>query len=429
MVRTARVLPAAFVVAAAAVAGPFAGAAFAQPPVDPDGSATRWSFDYVQAAVEDLVTDPLPAAYGGVTVRQYFYDLGVRLWAALALIMTVIQGLKVAMGGRLDLWSMVTFLLWIGFPFMVLEGFYTPYALFGNQTFIQMVVGQGQALAAALNGAGGAFSRMHDDVYGLLGEIFRQLGIAFNNMTSLGGIVRGFATVIGTVWAISQAAVVVMVSALILLVAALLVYTQVVWANVAIGILTLLGPVFVPFLLVEQLSFLFWSWLKGLIQYSFQVVVAALMLRMIAVLAGYPLEGMAAFVESIAQFNPEGGTDAFMHSYQEVIRRMGTWLPVILAALLLSFKVGEVTQVMLGGSQNLSSGLTAVAAGAAATLASGGAAIGGGLASAGLSSLARGAAARGMKGTAAALSRGADAARWVSSHARGGAKARRQEGD
>ncbi len=424
----ARALPAALVVAAA-FAGPLAGAAFAQPPVDPDGSATRWSFDYVQAAVEDLVTAPLPAAYGGVTVRQYFYDMGVRLWAAIALIMTVIQGLKVAMGGRLDLWGMVTFLLWIGFPYMVLEGFYTPYALFGSQTFIQMVVGQGQSLAAALNGAGGAFSQMHDDVYALLADIFRQLGIAFNNMTSLGGIVRGFATVVGTIWAISQAAVVVIVSVLILLIAALLVYTQVVWANVAIGILTLLGPLFVPLLLVEQLSFLFWSWLKGLIQYSFQVVVAALMLRMIAVLAGYPLEGMAAFVESIAQFNPEGGTDAFMHSYQEVIRRMGTWLPVILAALLLSFKVGEVTQVMLGGSQNLSSGLTAVAAGAAATLASGGAAVGGGLASAGLSSLSRGAAAHGMKGTAAALSRGADAAQWVSSHARGGAKAKRREDD
>ena len=93
MVRAPRALPAVLAVAAAAVVGPLAGAALAQPPVDPDGSATRWSFDYVQAAVEDLVTDPLPAAYGGVTVRQYFYDLGMRLWAAIALIMTFIQGL------------------------------------------------------------------------------------------------------------------------------------------------------------------------------------------------------------------------------------------------------------------------------------------------------------------------------------------------
>ena len=55
-------------VVAALGVGLFAPAVRAQPPVDPDGSATRWSFDYVQAAVESLVNEPLPAAYGGVTI-------------------------------------------------------------------------------------------------------------------------------------------------------------------------------------------------------------------------------------------------------------------------------------------------------------------------------------------------------------------------
>ncbi len=379
----------------------------AQPPVDPDGSATRWSFDYVQAAVESLVSEPLPAAFGGVTIRDYFYDLGLRLWGAIALIMVVVQGLKVAMGGRLDMWGLATFLLWIAFPLMVLEGFYTPYALFGNQTFIELVVGQGQALAAAMNGTGGAFARMHDLVYATLANVYRQLGIAF---TAMPGGMLAVGKLAAAVFAISQAAGVVLVSVLILLIATLLVYTQVVWANVAIGILTLLGPVFVPFLLVEQLSFLFWSWVKALIQYSLQVVVAALILRMIAELAAYPLAGINEFVGSLATVGVEGGGEAFTHSFVEVIKRTGTWVPVILAALLISFKVGEVTQVMIGGSQNLSSGLTAVAAGAAATAARGAAAVGGGLASAGLSMAARGAASAGMKGAAGALARGAQAA-------------------
>ena len=91
--------------------------------------------------------------------------MGVRLWAAIALIMVVVQGLKVSMGGRLDMWGLVSFLLWIAFPLMVLEGFYTPYAAFGNQTFIQMVTGQGQALASALNEGGGAFAQLHDRIY------------------------------------------------------------------------------------------------------------------------------------------------------------------------------------------------------------------------------------------------------------------------
>ena len=147
---------------------------------------------------------------------------------------------------------------------------------------------------------------------------------------------------------------------------------------------------------------------------------------MIAVLAIYPLEGMSTFVVSLASVG-SGAGDPVMVSYLDIVRRFGSWIPVILAALLLSFKVGELTQVMVGGSQNLSSGLTAVAAGAAATLATGGAAAGGALASAGLSGVARGAAAHGMKGTAAALSRGARAADWVSSQARGSKGTQRQE--
>ena len=422
-----RALAVAVVLGGLGALGPFAAAASAQPPVDPDGSATRWSFDYVQAAVDDLVSDPLPAAYGGVTVREYFYDMGVRLWAAIALIMVVVQGLKVSMGGRLDMWGLVSFLLWIAFPLMVLEGFYTPYAAFGNQTFIQMVTGQGQALASALNEGGGAFAQLHDRIYAVLSETFRHFGIALSNAPwSLGGLLQGLDALIATLISLSVAAGVLIVGIVLLLIACLLVYTQVVWANVALGVLTLLGPVFVPFLLVEQMSFLFWSWLKGLIQYSFQVVVAALLLRMIAVLAIYPLEGMSAFVASLAAIGSDAG-DPVMVSYLDVIRRFGSWIPVILAALLLSFKVGELTQVMLGGSQNLSSGLTAVAAGAAATLATGGAAAGGALASAGLSGLAKGAASHGMKGTAAALSRGARAADWVSSQARGRKGRRRGE--
>ena len=407
--------------------GPFVAVASAQPPVDPDGSATRWSFEYVQAAVDDLVNDPLPAAYGGVTLRQYFYDMGFRLWAAIALIMVVVQGLKVSMGGRLDMWGLVSFLLWIAFPLMVLEGFYTPYLAFGNQTFIQMVTGQGQALASAINEGGGAFAQLHDRVYSTLSETFRQFGIALSNAPwSFGNLMRGLDALIATLISVTAAAAVLILGIVLLLIATLLVYTQVVWANVALGVLTLLGPVFVPFLLVEQMSFLFWSWFKGLIQYSFQVVVAALLLRMIAVLATYPLEGMSTFVTSLAAVS-SGADDPVMVSYLDVVRRFGSWIPVILAALLLSFKVGELTQVMLGGSQNLSSGLTAVAAGAAATLATGGAAASGAVASAGLSGLARGAAAHGLKGTAAGLSRGARAADWVSSHARGSKGRQRQE--
>jgi hypothetical protein len=43
---------------------------------------------------------------------------------------------------------------------------------------------------------------------------------------------------------------------------------------VATGVAALLGPVFIPFLIVPALDWLFWGWLKSLIQYAFYQVVA-----------------------------------------------------------------------------------------------------------------------------------------------------------
>ena len=41
----------------------------------------------------------------------------------------------------------------------------------------------------------------------------------------------------------------------------------------------ILGPVFIPFLLVDKLSFLFWGWLRAFIGFSFYKVVAAAVLK------------------------------------------------------------------------------------------------------------------------------------------------------
>jgi len=43
---------------------------------------------------------------------------------------------------------------------------------------------------------------------------------------------------------------------------------------IASAVCALLGPIFVPFFMVPKLDFLFWSWFKAFIQYSFMPVVA-----------------------------------------------------------------------------------------------------------------------------------------------------------
>ncbi|MCY4400844.1 MAG: type IV secretion system protein, partial [Gemmatimonadetes bacterium] len=56
-------------------------------------------------------------------------------------------------------------------------------------------------------------------------------------------------------------------------------YAQVIWAQVAIAIAILLGPVFIAFLLFEPLSFLFWGWFRTLMVYTLYGVVAGAILR------------------------------------------------------------------------------------------------------------------------------------------------------
>src|SRR5262249_36138166 len=43
---------------------------------------------------------------------------------------------------------------------------------------------------------------------------------------------------------------------------------------VAAAIAVLLGPIFIPFFIVPHLEWLFWGWLKSLVQYAFYPVVA-----------------------------------------------------------------------------------------------------------------------------------------------------------
>jgi type IV secretory pathway VirB6-like protein len=53
------------------------------------------------------------------------------------------------------------------------------------------------------------------------------------------------------------------------------------YGAVAAAVTGLIGPIFIPFLLVDKLSFLFWGWLRAFIGFSFYKVVAAAVLSVL----------------------------------------------------------------------------------------------------------------------------------------------------
>ena len=75
-----------------------------------------------------------------------------------------------------------------------------------------------------------------------------------------GGIHAAITATIGTVMFLFLVFMLLLLSAVT--------YAQVIWAQIALAILIILGPIFIPFLVFDPLSFLFWGWFRAMITYS-----------------------------------------------------------------------------------------------------------------------------------------------------------------
>ena len=223
-------------------------------------------------------------------------------------------------------------------------------------------------MAAALNGPGGAWSTAFDDVLEAVGELLGKVlqilvfgdassgdGWTFSVFGALMELLRLFVLYV-------MIAIFAVLGIAVILVALLLVYVQTLWAEVAVGMMTLAGPVFVPFLLVEQLAFLFWSWFKAILQYSLQVFVGGLMMALIGELAMGPVQGMAGLINGFDTVQPEGGVTAMMAGlWERLILPILKWFPIMVCCLFMALKVGEFTAALVSGMGAPTSGMAGVA--------------------------------------------------------------------
>ena len=124
-------------------------------------------------------------------------------------------------------------------------------------------------------------------------------------------------------------------------------YAQVIWAQIAIAILIFLGPIFIPWLLFEPLSFLFWGWFRSLITFSLYGALAGAVMR---VFMGVGLGYVTTYSNAVVNFD---------------LVTMAGWvliiLPLFVAGILASLKVGELASMLVSGQAVTSSGLTGAA--------------------------------------------------------------------
>ena len=152
---------------------------------------------------------------------------------------------------------------------------------------------------------------------------------------------------------------VVLFMALMMLVLSAVTYAQVIWAQIALAILIIVGPIFIPFLVFEPMAFLFWGWFRAMITYSLYAVIAGAVLRVFSAVG-------IAFITSMGQ------ADLNFTSLMDVGLWMLAVVPFFIAGILASLKIGELASMLVTGGGAGGSGLMGMVSTAGMAVAGGG---------------------------------------------------------
>ena len=298
----------------------------------------------------DIALQTLTAAAGGE-----IFTTGTAMLTGLAVIVIVLNGVKIAFSGNIQPWELARVVIGIWIPWVMLQFYTTPIPdTIPPMTFPGMIAAGGNWLHLLL--IDDSVSSVQSELGNLVNSV--QATISQSQQGSLLDMLTG--RIHAAVTALAGSAMLVF-TVLMLVVLAAITYAQVIWAHIAIAILTILGPIFIPFLVFEPLAFLFWGWFRAMITYSLYAVIAGAVLRVFSAVG-------ISFVTSMAN------ADFDMQSLTNVALWMLAVVPMFIAGLLASLKCGELASMLVTGGGAAGSGLMGMATTTGMAAASGGAA-------------------------------------------------------
>ena len=298
----------------------------------------------------DIALETLTDAAGG-----QIFTTGSLMLTGLALIVVVLNGVKIAFSGNIQPWELGRVIIGIWIPWVMLQFYTTPIPdTVPPMTFPGIIAAGGNWLHSLL--LDDSVSSMQTE----LGNLVRSIGANITTTPESADIwslmTRSFqatlTAIAGTVMSILMV--------LMLLILFAITYAQVIWAHIALAILTILGPIFIPFLVFEPMAFLFWGWFRAMITYSLYGVIAGAVLRVFSAVA-------ISFITSM------GNSDLDTQSFVDVSVWVLAVVPMFVAGLLASLKCGELASMLVTSAGAGGSGLMGMAT-TGAVVASGGAA-------------------------------------------------------
>ena len=271
---------------------------------------------------------------------------GQDLWTGLASIMIVWTGVKIALSGNFQPWEVIRLIIGLWIPWVMLHFYDTPLPPpAAAYTFPGMIVEGGNWLMDLFVADVG--TAMRTELSNMLNTHMTGITDAWDGY-NLWDLITSSGSAIMTLF---TATIMMIFAAIMLVLLYCITYAQVLWAQMAIAILVFLGPLFIPWLLFEPMSFLFWGWFRSLIVFSLYGALAGAVMR---VFMGVALGYVTTYSNQVISFD---------------ITVMGGWvliiLPLFVAGILASLKVGELASMLVTGSAVTSSGITGAAMAAA----------------------------------------------------------------
>ena len=295
----------------------------------------------------DTALESLTVAAGGE-----LFTLGNQMFGGLALIVIVLSGLKIAFGGGLQPWELMRTVIGIWIPWVMLQFYVTniPGMIYN---FPHMIVAGGNWINALL--VDDSVSSVQQE----LTRLFKDLSAAQDAAVESGDLIDVLTAGFQAAMTEITAFIVVLFMALMMLVLSAVTYAQVIWAQIALSILIIVGPVFIPFLVFDPLSFLFWGWFRAMITYSLYAVIAGAVLRVFSAVG-------IAFITSM------GSANLNFSSLMDVALWTLAVVPFFIAGMLASLKIGELASMLVTGGGAGGSGLMGMVSTAGMAVASGG---------------------------------------------------------
>ena len=276
---------------------------------------------------------------------------GLQLWTWLATIIVVWSGLKIAYSGTFEPWQLVRLVVALWIPWSMLRFYADPIPMTAH-SFPMTIAEGGNSIAAYF--VSDVVEEMQNTLTTLIDNYQARFTAAWSSMSVFGLLTAGGSALFTFLGSVTAGAF--MILALILIFAVSM--AQVVWATIAISILIFLGPIFIPWILIEPMAFLFWGWFRALIVYTLYSVIAGALLR---VWGGIAIGYVTTFSNTGLNFDSLGWTSIWFVAL----------IPLLVASVLSALKIGELASTLVPGSGAGGSGFLGLV-GAAAGVTAGG---------------------------------------------------------